>query len=187
MSGIIRSFSAEDVPDVKQFTDEEIGLNYFSRKELAHLQHQAEKAGKNCSFVLEIDGVIKGFRLTYPPGLWGAGKGTGLRPDLWPHPLDQTGYFQSLFVCPSEQRKGWGQKLSSSSMEALKKIGAKGIVCHSWLASPGNSSQIYLEKMGFKAIVDHPDYWKAIDYECPLCIKPCLCTAREMYLEIGEV
>ena len=174
-----------DIEQIKSFTDQEIGLNYYSKTELKTLQNQSVDRDINCSFVLEKQGKIFGLRLSFPPGCWEKGKGDGLTPVQWPHPIDKTGYFQSLFICKNLQRKGYGRELSEKSIEAMKKLDALGVVCHSWKESPGNASMGYLEKMGFISICDHKEYWKQVDYVCTRCGSPCLCTACEMYLDIS--
>ena len=194
-----------DLKELKIFTDREIGEGYYSEKELEEIFEKSSGADRNgkplmCSLLLreeakthkvadtlaEAPGEICGTRFTYPPGKWSRGKGEGLNPSKWPRSLDQTGYFQSLFLSHGVQGHGWGAKLAYASIEVLKKAGAAGVVCHSWKESPNNSSLKYLEKMGFKKIAEHPLYWQHVNYNCTRCLKPpCQCTAVEMYLEFG--
>lgn len=182
----IRNFEVKDIEAVKLLADQEIGQNYYSISELKTIQNQSVKASVNCSFVLTIRGEIKAFRLSYPPGNWSNGKGKGLSLDQLPYSLTEIGYFQSLFVHKDYQRQGFGRKLSDQSITALKKLGTKGILCHSWKQSPANSSQRYLVSMGFEYIAEHPDYWINVDYTCPRCGKPCHCTAQEMFLDLSK-
>lgn len=183
-----------DLKELKSFTDRAIGEGYYSVAELENIWSQSQGQDHNgqirgCSFLLRDNGQILGMRFTYPPGNWEKGKGSGANKGLtqnkWPFDIQQTAYFQSLFLDSSIQGKGWGAKLSLKSIEALKQVGAKGVVCHSWKESPNNSSSRYLEKLGFKVIAEHPLYWKDIDYNCTRCgSPPCQCTAVEMYLRL---
>lgn len=181
----IKEFLPGDIENVKKFADQEIGDGYYSLDELIENQKKSVCAdGSISSFLLVDDATnqIKGLRLAYPPGNWSHGKGSALRNDLWPFPLQQTAYFQSLFLSKDAQGQGWGPKLSHNSIEVFKKLGAKGIATHSWKESPFNSSVKYLESVGFNKIIEHPKYWANIDYTCTLDGKPCQCTAIEMYL-----
>lgn len=191
----------KDLGRLKAFTDRAIGAGYYSEAELRDIFHRSSLNGVMCSFLLvdgssETDGPgrgdrknsageILGVRFTYPPGNWSQGKGEGLSPNQWPQPKSDTAYFQSLFLSDKIQGQGFGAKLSQASIDVLKEIGAKGVVCHSWKESPGGSSTKYLKKMGFQKIKEHPLYWQHVDYNCTRCLKPpCQCTAIEMYYEI---
>lgn len=188
----IGSLEKSDLPRLKAFTDRAIGDGYYSFHELEEIFRKsvAETASGEtviCSLVLKSHDEIVGVRFTYAPGRWSHGKGKGLNPSLWPRAFADTAYFQSLFLDERLQGQGWGVKLSLASIERLRAIGARGIVCHSWKESPGGSSSKYLEKMGFKVIAEHPLYWSEVDYNCTRCLKPpCQCTAVEMYLEIDR-
>lgn len=186
MSDPIRNLVFADLPELLKLANKEIGKNYYSLKELEKIFENSIKNNVNCSFVLVLNGQLKGFRLSYPPGKWQHGKGRQLAKDLWPHPLSETAYFQSLFLSVSEQGKGWGKTLSFESIKKLVGLNTKGIVCHSWLESPNNSSQKYLTRMGFQELRQYPGYWKNVDYGCTLCGKPCECTAVEMYLDLKD-
>ncbi len=185
----IKEFVLSDIQSVKNFADEQIGEGYFSLEELTENQKKSVTAtGEICSFVLvdPLKNVIHGLRLAYPPGQWSHGKGSKLRPDLWPFDLSNAGYFQSLFLSKQMQSKGWGPILSLKSMDIFRKIGAKGIVTHCWKESPNNSSVRYLEKLGFVKAIEHPLYWADIDYECTLDGRPCQCTSIEMYFNLSS-
>lgn len=185
----IRPFTPEDLPAVKDFTDREIGQNYYSLDELKDIYARSLKDGIMCSLLIEnSEGEVKGIRLSYPAGLWESGKGKGLHPEKWPFPRQQTAYFQSLFLSPDLQGQGWGGKVSQEALRLLRQTGAKGVVCHSWKESPNNSSTRYLQKLGFETIAEHPLYWSKLDYNCTRCGKPpCQCTALEMYLRIDSL
>jgi ribosomal protein S18 acetylase RimI-like enzyme len=174
-----------DLPFVKDFADREIGQDYYSIKELEDIFKRSQKNGLVCSLVLEKNNQIYGIRLSYPPGQWEKGKGRGLNADKWPHGLNETAYFQSLYLSSEVQGQGWGGKLSKAAIELLRSIGAKGVVCHSWKESPNNSSTKYLKKLNFKSMGEHPKYWHELDYVCTRCgSPPCQCTAEEMYLDL---
>lgn len=185
---LIREFLETDILAVKTFTDKCVGQGYYSIDELKENQKKSiASTGQICSFVIEDEnGLIKGLRLAYPPGNWQHGKGHSLRSDLWPTSIDKTAYFQSLFVSADLQGQGWGPKLSGLSLAVLKKLGAEGVVAHSWKESPNNSSYRYLSKLGFQAIAEHPDYWIDVDYICPRDGNPCRCTAVEMHMDLRK-
>jgi len=184
----IEELKLSDLPSLKEFTDREIGSGYYSMKEIEEIYMKSQSKGRMCSLVLKKGEQICGVRMTYPPGNWSHGKGSGLTTEKWPYPLSETAYFQSLFLASSVQGEGWGGKLSQRSLQILKEIGAKGVVCHSWKESPNNSSVRYLEKMGFQLIAEHPLYWQHVDYNCTRCLKPpCQCTAQEMYLKLENL
>ncbi|MGZ3743567.1 MAG: N-acetyltransferase family protein [Pseudobdellovibrionaceae bacterium] len=178
----IREFRLTDIPKIKAFSDEMIGRNYFSEKELEESFSRSQSKGLQCSFVLTEKEEILGLRLAYPPGLWIKGKGNRLSSELWGVPPETVAYFQSLFLAKQVQGQGWGPKLSAASLEAFKKLNAKAVVAHAWKESPHNSSLRYLSKLGFKLLATYPEYWIDLDYECVLDGRPCRCTAQEMIL-----
>jgi GNAT superfamily N-acetyltransferase len=190
----IQPLTRADFKPLKAFTDLTIGAGYYSMKELEEIFDRSSaidsKGESHMASLLLRAGdrpsdEILGVRFTYPPGKWNHGKGKGLNPSAWPHGLSETGYFQSLFLSDKTQGQGWGARLSHASIDVLKRLGARGVVCHSWKESPFNSSSKYLEKMGFKSVAEHPLYWAEVDYNCTRCKKPpCQCTAVEMYYEI---
>ncbi len=184
----MRPFRHEDLEAIRLFTDREIGTGYYSIQEIEDIFRRSQKNGVMCSYLLESpEQGILGVRITYPPGMWKKGKGQGLHPELWPHRIEETAYFQSLFLANSVQGQGWGGKLSQESMKALRQVGAKGIVCHSWKESPNDSSSRYLRKLGFELIAEHEKYWKDVPYNCTRCgSPPCQCTAQEMYLNLEK-
>ena len=181
----IRPLESDDLSDVVKFCDLNIGKNYYSSPEMKQIFEKSQSNGVMCSFVLWDKEAIVGVRLTYAPGQWTKGKGSGIHPELWSVPAERVGYFQSLFVSDNYQGGGWGRRLSNVSVEALKSLGTQAIVTHSWKESPNNSSQRYLTNMGFKYVATHPLYWKDIDYVCTYDDKPCQCTAEEMILYLA--
>jgi GNAT superfamily N-acetyltransferase len=182
----IRPMEKIDLEAIRRFTDHEIGMGYYPIEELQDIYRRSVKDGVMCSLLLQDShGEIAGIRFSYPPGLWEHGKGRGLEPAKWPYNLENTAYFQSLFLAAKLRGGGWGGKLSLEALKRLRDVGAKGVVCHSWKESPNNSSVKYLLKLGFVIVADHPLYWKDIDYNCTRCLTPpCQCTAQEMYLDL---
>lgn len=179
---IVKSYSLEHVSLVKDLTDQEIGEDYYNFAELKDIAEKNQATHTNPSFVLMDGQNCVGVRLSLAPGQWESGKGQGLTPTKWGLPREQLAYFQSLFIKPSHQKSGWGKKLSLQSIEVLRSLGAQGVLCHSWVESPGDSSRKYLGSLGFAKVAEHPEYWRNVDYFCPRCGKPCLCTAEEMIL-----
>lgn len=178
---LIRELQSLDIPQVKLFTDKWIGNNYYSIPEIENNLSQSQLGDQSCSFIALKEDEIVGVRLTLAPGKWIGTSQRGLTPQKWGAPLDKAAYFKSLFIAENFQGRGLGKELSSKSIEKLRQMGAKAIICHSWLESPHNSSQRYLAKMGFSEVASHPLYWKPIDYLCVRCSpKRCECTAIEM-------
>lgn len=185
---VIRPLEEIDLTAVKEFTDRAIGKGYYSAEEIQRIFEQSKYVDESMLTLVLAEGrKIYGVRITYPPGKWTHGKGQGLTVKKWPHPLNQTAYFQSLFIDPEMTAQGWGKKLSLKAIEALRKVGTQGIVCHSWKESPHDSSGRYLRGLGFTLVATHPEYWKEVDYECTRCGKPCHCTAEEMYLDLEPI
>lgn len=171
----------DELNEVKAFCDQWIGTGYFSLDELKKIYEWGIKNDLQSSLIardLSL-GEIVGVRLTYAPGEW-IQTYQGNK-ELWQVPPERVAQFKSLFVSAKAQGKGLGIDLSTQSLEVLKKMGAKAVICFSWLESPGNSSQRYLEKLGLTPLVDHPKFWYDVDYLCTRC-RPnrCVCTAREM-------
>ncbi len=180
----IRNIEASDIPKLLDFSDKWIGKNYFSEPQLLDLIDRGKLNGLDASLVavaVDSDQIIA-MRLTLAPGKWTKVKSLKVNADLWNIDIDAAGYFKSLFIDESYQGDGLGKLLSSKSLEILKEMGAKGVVCHSWMESPNNSSQRYLEKMDFKTVSIHKKFWYLVDYDCTHCGKDtkCLCSAVEM-------
>ena len=178
----IKPFTLDLVPAAKEFTDISIGENYYTPTELIEAQKKSvASTGEITSFVLlDEHNRLQGIRLAYPPGNWTQGKSHKLRPELWPFPLERAAYFQSLFIAEDTRGSGLGPQLSNRAIEIFKSLGALGIVTHCWKESPNNSSFRYLEKMGFKPVIEYPDYWVDVQYTCTRDGYPCHCTAIEM-------
>ena len=167
------------------FTDIGIGAGYYRKQDVETLI--ARNQPLNTSFLLiDQESHVQGVRVSYPPGQWIDLVGPQrLFLDRWPFSANKVGYFKSLFLDAKLQGQGWGPKLSEHSTAAMKKCGAEAIVTHSWKESPNNSSTRYLESIGFKALGQHNNFWSEVDYDCSGChVRPCTCTADEMYKSI---
>ena len=168
--------------DVRKFADKSFGEQYYSTEQLKEIFRFSLRNGKNASLCAWVGAELAGIRLTYAPGNWLA-SARAVSPELWNVPAASVAYFKSLFVAGEHQQKRIGSTLSGRSIEILKEMRARAVLCHSWLESPGNSSQKYLLKMGFEEVAQHPHYWKGIDYMCVRCApERCVCTATEMIL-----
>ncbi len=172
--------------DVLKFCNEFIGDGYYSLEQLKILLEQSKKREKCVSFCAYDKDKLVGIRITLAPGKWIDNDTKGLTPERWNVPVGEVAYFKSLFIRDDYQKRGIGSLLSNTSIEALKEIKTSAIICHSWLESPNNSSQIYLKKMGFISIKEHKKFWYDLDYTCSRCgVGKCICSAEEMikYLE----
>lgn len=177
----IEEITAKDLDSILQFTDKWIGKDYFSANELVKVISQGQSNGVNTSLkAVSSNNEIAGVRLTLAPGEW-VNEMRGLSTDLWSVPTGSVGYFKSLFISEEFQKQGLGKLLSTESISRLRSLGAKAVICHSWLESPGNSSQRYLLSMGFQPVKTYEAFWSTIDYHCTKCgAAKCMCTAIEM-------
>ncbi len=183
----IRSLRKEDINELKSFTDQWIGRDYYGEEELSQVLEASELDGESASFGAWSEGQLAAARLSFAPGRWDKLITRGLTPKSWPCSEKDMAYFKSLFVAEKFQCQGLGRSLSGASLEVLKRMGAKAVLCHSWLESPGNSSQRYLLAMNFKEVARHEKFWFPIDYECTRCApERCVCTAAEMVLDLGR-
>ena len=185
MSFKIIPFEASWIDAFLDFTDKNIGTGYYRLEDAKNILSRNQP--HNTSFLLiDEESQIHGVRVSFPPGKWIDLVGPErLFLDRWPFAKENAGYFKSLFVDKNLQGQGWGPKLSAQSIEVMKKWGAEAVITHSWQESPNNSSTRYLETIGFKAIGTHKNFWSKIDYLCTGChVKPCTCSADEMYKRI---
>lgn len=177
---LIRPVCADDICAIQQFTDQWIGTNYFSFNELEEVLELSRHQGKTTSLGAFYQGELAAIRLTFAPGKW-QNKVRGQSQEKWNVDPQSVAYFKSLFVAGDHQAQGLGKILSNQSMEIVKELGGKAILCHSWMESPNNSSMRYLDKMGFEQVAVHPLYWNPIEYDCTRCAPiRCQCTAAEM-------
>lgn len=176
----IRPITSEDLEAIRVFTDKWIGDNYYSAYELKQVLELSKLGAVNTSFGAFLAGELVAVRLTLRPGAW-EGKVRGTTPSKWRVPQESVAYFKSLFVSEDHQAHGLGKILSNRSIDEIKKLGGKAVLCHSWLESPNNSSWRYLSKIGFEEVARHEKYWHPIDYLCTRCApERCICTAAEM-------
>ena len=182
----IQPLKASDLEPLKTFCDQQVGHGYYSQTDLEKILAQSNSHGQNVSFLLKgPNQEIVGVRLSLAPTTWSDFMKDNCCPEKWGLPSEEVGYFKSLFIDSRLQGQGWGPKLSNLSLEAMTKLGAKGVVCHSWKESPNNTSIRYLEKYGFQKVAEHPKFWASIPYDCTICKKPpCQCTGVEMIYKI---
>lgn len=181
----IRPLTAADVPAVSAFADRTIGDGYYPEASILGYLARATVDGRTTAYVAEAEGRIAGFRIVMPPGRWEQGRGDGLTPEAWPHPLEATAYFQSCFVDPDITGAGLGRRLAEAAFADLRALGARAVAVHSWKESPHDSSRRYLVRLGFTPVAEHPHYWRDVDYLCSGCrVRPCVCTAIEMILDL---
>ena len=170
-----------DLDHIKKFSDKWIGVDYFRREDLKEILVYSSLNNLNASFAAWDKEDLVGIRLTFAPGEWIKRFPKGTTPSSWKVEPQKVAFFKSLFIKEDYQGKGLGKKLSNESLKVLKQMGAKAIVCHSWLESPNDSSRRYLDKMGFEKLKDYPQFWNDLNYECIRCSpKKCACTAVEM-------
>lgn len=176
MEPVLSPLTENDIDEVVAFFDKWSGKNFYTPDDVRQIISKSLGA----SFVARVGETVAGIRLTYAPGDW-VDEYEQITPEAWKTSRDKAGYFKSLFVSDKFQKMGIGKSLSSKSIEVLKELGAEAILCHSWLESPNNSSQIYLKKMGFEPVKEHKNFWYEVPYQCVRC-KPekCICTGVEM-------
>jgi len=179
----IREFNSKDIKKVKKFLDKYSGENYLNESQLSNIvQYKSQTEHGSASFVVvDSNEEILGIRITYVPKKWIDNKTKGITPQKWNCSIEEVAKFHCLFLSEKIQGQGIGPKLSEKSINVLKKINCKGIICHSWLESPNNSSQKYLKKFGFESVNIHKKFWNTLDYHCTGCNKKtCICSAEEM-------
>ena len=184
MDIVIRRMDRGETEEVSLLADKLVGVGYYPPSLVADYMDQSTSEAGMFSYVASLDDRLVAFRFVLPPGRWEHGRGRGLSVDRWPAPLTDSAYFQSCFVDDGVMGQGIGRKLAWRALWDLKESGARAVVAHSWKESPHGSSLRYLERLGFQAVDEHPEYWKEVDYHCRRCGSPCLCTAVEMVLDL---
>lgn len=180
--------TAADAEVVSRLADRLAGIDYYPPELVRAYVERACTPSATTAYVAEQDGRMVAFRFAFPPGRWSAGRGRGLTPERWPHPLSATAYFQSCFVDPTCMGLGLGGALAELALRDLRALGARAVVAHSWKESPHDSSRRYLGRLGFMLVAEHPGYWGEVDYLCSGCqTRPCTCTALEMVLDLDSV
>jgi len=172
------------------------GEDYLTDEIINAIYKKSNKGGINCSFVM-IDTAesstsstpeaekVAGFRLTYAPTNWDADEWCS--PDLWKLPIEKLCYFKCGTVDTNYRGYGVARKMLNASIQAVKKQGAEGGVCHTWMQSPGNVAFLYFTKCGGQHINTHPNRWLEDSYQgyrCIVCLPDihCHCDAGEMIL-----
>jgi hypothetical protein len=178
----IQPLDPKHLINIVSFCDVNIGRGYYSLRDVEEIYQKSCKEGLCASYMaLSSDQEILGVRLTYAPGTWIESDTHGLSTDDWKIDKSDMAFFKSIFLSQESRGLNLGGQLSKYSLDTLIKMKAKGVMCHSWLESPHNSSQKYLKKLGFIGIKKYPKFWEPIDYDCTRCApKRCQCTAEEM-------
>lgn len=160
------------------------GDGYLDLSSISKMLDKSKKGDLNSSYVMYDGDKLVGFRITYAPGQWELDK--WCTPDEWPVAKDDVAYFKCNTIDPDYQGKGLGGQLLKTSIETLKKMGAKAGLSHIWMQSPGNASFKYFTKAGGQLIKTHPRRWNddpsLPDYNCIICGTDCYCDASEMIL-----
>lgn len=175
----IEPLSEKHFAAILHFTDQVIGSNYYTKKDLNDVFTNSQ----GCSYVLTNADQIFGIRFSYAPETPWVKTMRCLSLHLWQASPEKVAYFKSAFIHPQLRGCGFGKKLALRSIESIKSLKAQAIVCHSHVESPENGSYMYLTNLGFKEVKTWPHFWANIDYLCATCEqKPCICTAKEMIL-----
>ncbi len=173
--------TAADIADIVALSKRVVGPGYWTAESVRDTLARSTAGDVVCSHVVRDDaGVLLAFRFALPPGAWDQGRGDGLRMERWPFALTEAAYFQSAWVAPQARGLGLGPAMARASLADLARLGARGVVTHSWKESPRGSSRRYLERLDFRVVAEHADYWINVDYTCSLDGRPCRCTALEM-------
>lgn len=175
------NFTFEHILEVKELLDKTAGIDYLTERDLEHiLKNKVIKGDYNPSFIAKDGDKIIAIRLTYSPDIW-IKTNKGISFSKWKVEKESVAKFHCLYLDNDYRGLGIGPKLSELSINLLKKMNAKAILCYSWLESFNNSSQKYLLKYGFEPVALHKHFWANLDYLCSGCnVKPCTCTAEEM-------
>ncbi|MBV1909004.1 MAG: GNAT family N-acetyltransferase [Kangiellaceae bacterium] len=166
------------------------GAGYLTDAILQSIYQKGLKDGINCSFVMldQVDSgdhKVVGFRLTYAPTNWKVDEWCS--PDLWKLPIEQLCYFKSSTVDADYRGHGVAKTMLKGSVDAAKKQGASGGICHTWMQSPGNAAYHYFVKCGGEHLKTYPNRWLEDSYAGYRCIvcgadEYCHCDAGEMIL-----
>lgn len=92
-----------------------------------------------------------------------------------------------IVVSSEYQKMGIGKRLIKKGLKELENAGAKAVLTHIWMSSPGNASEKLFTSFGFLPIKIHKKIWfensKKMGpkkYSCAVCGNPCTCDALEM-------
>ncbi len=172
-------------PKVIKLGNEVHGDAYLTDEIIAKIYTKSIKDNVNCSFVMLDGDKVVGFRLTYAATNWQLDEWCS--PDLWKLPIEQLCYFKSSTVDADYRGYGIAKQMLNVSIEAAKKQGAKGGICHTWMQSPGNAAYLYFIHCGGVHLKTYPNRWLEDSYAGYRCIvcgadEYCHCDAGEMIL-----
>jgi ribosomal protein S18 acetylase RimI-like enzyme len=178
----IRPISVFDIQKIVDFADQWIAENYYKKSQLRALLMKGVREDVNASFVALDKNKIIGFGLAFAPSEWITQDDEfNLSSHLWNVPSDDVAYLKNLVVDKNYQGLGIGRAILDKTTQAVKDMGAKAIVCHSWVESPKNTSRKYFDKMNFKPVNLHDNFWYFKDYICAkYSPRKCDCSACEM-------
>lgn len=177
----IKELSQKHLTKVRRFTDAWIGKNYYSLSDLKMALDKSIKHGLNASLIATLNDEIIGVSIRFAPGSWDVNKSFGFSYRDWGCNPKNVAYSKSKFVAEEYRGRGVGSKLWEETAVKLREMGTSAVLAHSWLESPGNSSQRHLKKLGFEEVNRHEKFWHSVDYQCTRCApERCTCTAVEM-------
>lgn len=186
---IYRDYQPQDSNPIIEIGDEVLGRGYITVDEIDECYKEKSRAKGNVNFfVAELDGKIAGFSWAYRPGLFPSGP---FAKGLWPVDESEVAYIATMGVKREFGRRGIGTELLRRLHKRAREQGAKALVSHSWIESPGNASTKLVNKSKFTPLKIHYRLWyKKTWYEssedisiCRRCIlPPCRCSALEVML-----
>ncbi len=170
------------------------GAAYLTPEIIAKIDQKSRKDGISSSFVMldckpAVPKVV-GFRLTYAPGNWDVDEWCSV--DKWKLTIDQLCYFKSSTVDADYRGCGVAKSMLYASVDAAKKQGALGGICHTWMQSPGNAAYHYFINCGGQHLETYPNRWledSIAGYRCVVCGTDvyCHCDAGEMILYFDQL
>lgn len=96
-------------------------------------------------------------------------------------PRLSVGVIKSVSVHPEYRHRGIGTRLTLEAMERLRKMSCGLFLAIAWDSGKVESSPKMFEKLGYKSLLDIPEYWYEDSikegYQCPNCGNPCHCKA----------
>lgn len=161
----------EHIEAIKEIADLTLGEDYANPNDILNSE---------ISIHAQIDGKIVGYAtgIIDFPHILGVEKST--LENLYPF---QTGIICNVATHPDYQRKGIGYTLTQEIIKTFQLLHQNTIVASAWKSKNGVNIGGVLEKLGFKQVVEIPEFWKG----CP-CIQcdpiECLCPAVIYELKI---
>lgn len=176
----IRELKTSDFGPIQSLSDSVFGLGYIDKNTLNLVGERTCRNGITSSFVLENEGEIIGFRLTYAAGTWLEYTELNYTTDKWKLSVEEVCYFKVNCLHSDFRGKGLGQRLLETSISASMEQGAKAGVADIWLNSPNNSAYRYFERVGGEVVNIHHGRWRG--NPCIRCYTECRCLGAEMIL-----